>query len=274
MLGIFNGNILPVEEIKISPFSRAYTFSDAVYEVVPFFKGKPIAMDLHMERLVKSCHAIGIEVEHSVVQVEIIELANLALNNSNGYVYYQLTRGVDKSRSHIYSNNLQCESFGYAAHTSQTIAPQKAKIVQDIRWARCDIKSTALLGNILLMNQAYADGCSEIIMHRNNFITESGSSNIFIVKDAKIMTPPREANILAGITRELLIKNFSKSFEIAEEPCHIDLLAEANVVFLTSSTKGIMPINEIEGNNYIFSKDHPIFMDLKNQFDKFLETAF
>jgi branched-subunit amino acid aminotransferase/4-amino-4-deoxychorismate lyase len=94
------------------------------------------------------------------------------------------------------------------------------------------------------------------------------------VKDAKIMTPPREANILAGITRELLIKNFSKSFEIAEEPCHIDLLAEANVVFLTSSTKGIMPINEIEGNNYIFSKDHPIFMDLKNQFDKFLETAF
>lgn len=274
MLGIFNGNILPVEEIKISPFSRAYTFSDAIYEVVPFIKGKPIAMDLHMERLVRSCHAIAIQVKDSVVKAEIEELAKLALNNSNGYVYYQLTRGVDKSRSHIYSNNLHCESFGYAAQTSQTLAPQKAKIVHDIRWARCDIKSTALLGNILLMNQAYADGCNEIIMHRNNFITESGSSNIFIMKDSKIMTPPREANILAGITRELLISNFSKDFEITEEPCHIDFLAEANVVFLTSSTKGIMPISEIEGNNYIFKKDDPIFKDLKDRFDKFLQTAF
>lgn len=274
LLGVFNGKFLPVEDIKISPMSRAYTFGDAVYEVVPYINGNAIALDLHMERLIKSCDAIQLNVDISNVKSEIEALGNQALIDTNGYIYYQISRGSDFIRNHLYSNNLIPESFGFAASIKQTNNHQKAKIVPDIRWGRCDIKSTALLANIMLMNQANSEGCNEIIMHKDGIITESGSSNIFIVKDNNIVTPPKDSNILSGITRELLIKNFSQAFRIIEEPCHLDILTDADVVFLTSSTKGMLAINEILNNEYSFNPNNEIYTELKAEFDNFLETAF
>lgn len=274
LLGVFNGKFLPVEDIKISPMSRAYTFGDAVYEVVPYINGNAIALDLHMERLIKSCDAIQLNVDISNVKSEIEALGNQALIDTNGYIYYQISRGSDFIRNHLYSNNLIPESFGFATSIKQTNNHQKAKIVPDIRWGRCDIKSTALLANIMLMNQANSEGCNEIIMHKDGIITESGSSNIFIVKDNNIVTPPKDSNILSGITRELLIKNFSQAFRIIEEPCHLDILTDADVVFLTSSTKGMLAINEILNNEYSFNPNNEIYTELKAEFDNFLETAF
>ena len=126
----------------------------------------------------------------------------------------------------------------------------------------------------MLMNQASIEGCNEIIMHRDGYITEAGSSNIFIVKDTKILTPPKDSRILAGITRELLLQNFSQSFNILEEPCHLDLLTEADVVFLTSSTKGMLVIDEIQNNAYSLNQNNDLFTQLRAAFNNFLETAF
>ena len=245
LLGVFNGEFLPVNDIKISPMSRAYTFADAVYEVVPYIQGKAIALDQHLNRLSRSCEAIQLNVDISIVEKEIQELAHQVLLNANGYIYYQLSRGTDAVRNHLYANDLTPESFGYVTLTRKPNSHQIAKVVSDIRWGRCDIKSTALLANVMLMNQASIEGCNEIIMHRDGYITEAGSSNIFIVKDTKILTPPKDSRILAGITRELLLQNFSQSFNILEEPCHLDLLTEADVVFLTSSTKGMLLCSKI-----------------------------
>ena len=94
LLGVFNGEFLPVNDIKISPMSRAYTFADAVYEVVPYIKGKAIALDLHLNRLSRSCEAIQLNVDISIVEKEIQELAHQVLMNDNGYIYYQLSRGT------------------------------------------------------------------------------------------------------------------------------------------------------------------------------------
>jgi D-alanine transaminase len=274
LLGVFNGEFLPVNDIKISPMSRAYTFSDAVYEVVPYIQGRAIAFDQHLNRLSRSCKAIQLNVDISIVEKEIQELAHQVLMNANGYIYYQLSRGIDAIRKHHYANDLTPESFGYVALTSQHNGHQIAKIVSDIRWGRCDIKSTALLANVMLMNQASSEGCNEIIMHRDGYITEAGSSNIFIVKDTKILTPPKDSHILAGITRELLLENFSQSFNILEEPCHLEILTEADVVFLTSSTKGMLAIDEIQNNAYSFNQNNDLFTMLKAAFNNFLETAF
>jgi len=274
LLGVFNGEFLPVNDIKISPMSRAYTFADAVYEVVPYINGKAIALDLHLNRLRRSCEAIELNVDISIVEKEIQELAHQVLMNANGYIYYQLSRGTDAVRNHLYANDLTPESFGYATLIGKSNNQQIAKIVSDIRWGRCDIKSTALLANVMLMNQASIEGCNEIIMHRDGYITEAGSSNIFIVKDTKILTPPKDSRILAGITRELLLQNFSQSFNILEEPCHLDLLTEADVVFLTSSTKGMLVIDEIQNNAYSFNQNNDLFTQLRAAFNNFLETAF
>ena len=274
LLGVFNGEFLPVNDIKISPMSRAYTFADAVYEVVPYINRKAIALDLHLNRLRRSCEAIQLNVDISIVEKEIQELAYQVLMNDNGYIYYQLSRGTDAVRNHLYANDLTPESFGYATLIEKSNSHQIAKIVSDIRWGRCDIKSTALLANVMLMNQASIEGCNEIIMHRDGYITEAGSSNIFIVKDTKILTPPKDSRILAGITRELLLQNFSQSFNILEEPCHLDLLTEADVVFLTSSTKGMLVIDEIQNNAYSFNQNNDLFTQLRAAFNNFLETAF
>jgi len=274
LLGVFNGKFLPVKDIKISPMSRAYTFADAVYEVVPYINGKAIALDLHLNRLCRSCEAIKLNADISIVEKEIQELAHQVLMDTNGYIYYQLSRGTDAIRNHLYANDLTPESFGYVTLTRKSNNHQKAKIVPDIRWGRCDIKSTALLANVMLMNQASLEGFNEIIMHRDGYITEAGSSNIFIVKDNKIFTPPKNSHILAGITRELLLQNFSQSFNILEEPCPLNLLTEADVVFLTSSTKGMLVINEIQNNDYSLNQNHAPFIELREAFNNFLETAF
>lgn len=126
----------------------------------------------------------------------------------------------------------------------------------------------------MLMNQANFEGANEIIMHRDGLVTEAGSSNVFMIMNRKVITPPKESNILAGITRELLLKHFSQDFELLEEACHIDALAEADVVFLTSSTKGIMAIDQIQDNKYCFNQANSTFVELKTAFNNFLNTAF
>ena len=104
--GVFNGNFDSIENIKISPFSRAYTFSDSIYEVVPFYKSNIIAFNLHMERLIYSAEALNINVNIENIEREIKKLIS-SCEKQSGYVYYQVTRGVDSVRSHMYSNSLE-----------------------------------------------------------------------------------------------------------------------------------------------------------------------
>ena len=174
---VYNGSFNYLEDIKISPLSRAYTFSDSVYEVIPFFNFKAIAYKKHIHRLQNSCNALGISINIEAISSEITSL----IKNSrleNGYIYYQISRGIDALRSHMYEDSLDEETFGYAVEHNFNSQTLKVSLCEDIRWQRCDIKSTSLLGNVLSMNQAKKDGCNEVIMHKSNFITEGGASNI------------------------------------------------------------------------------------------------
>ena len=201
---VFNGKFDSLENIQVSPLSRAYTFSDSVYEVVPFHNSVPIAYKNHINRLKYSANALSIKIDLDEISNEINKLISLCTSTS-GYVYYQVTRGQDLIRTHIYSNDLELETFGYVIpHTFKTKF-LKVMICKDLRWGRCDIKSTSLLGNILTMNKAKEQGCDEVIMHNENILTEAGASNLFFVKDGDICTPALSNNILPGITRQILI---------------------------------------------------------------------
>ena len=243
--GVFNGSFDDVENIKVSPFSRAYTFSDSVYEVIPFFNSKPIAFESHIKRLDFSSNELSISLDLEKTSNEINTLIS-SCGFNNGYVYYQVTRGVDPLRSHIHEHNLATETFGYVKAHLFEWKPLRVSICDDIRWARCDIKSTSLLGNVMSMNSAKEDECDEVIMHKNGFLTEGGASNLFFVKDNTVCTPALNGNILPGITRALLINELNlNGIEVIEENFTLNDLSRASCAWLTSSTKGLAPISKI-----------------------------
>ena len=192
---VFNGEYKDLDKIKVSPLSRAYTFSDSVYEVIPFFNENIIAFDKHIKRLSNSCSSLNIDADIEKSANEILHLISSS-NLKNGYVYYQISRGVDSLRSHIHNNDLKEESFGYVVSHSFESKDLKVAICEDIRWQRCDIKSTSLLGNVMSMNDAKNHHCDEVIMHKNNEITEGGASNVFFVLNNIICTPSLSTNCL------------------------------------------------------------------------------
>ena len=108
---VFNGKFDSLENIKVSPFSRAYTFSDSIYEVVPFYNSQPIEYDKHINRLQYSANALSIKINLDIISDEIKKLIS-SCKSQSGYVYYQVTRGQDPIRSHIYSNDVELETFG------------------------------------------------------------------------------------------------------------------------------------------------------------------
>ena len=264
---VFNGKFDSLENIKVSPLSRAYTFSDSVYEVVPFHNSVPIAYKNHINRLKYSANALSIKIDLDEISNEINKLISLCTSTS-GYVYYQVTRGQDLIRTHIYSNDLELETFGYV--TSHTFKTKflKVMVCKDLRWGRCDIKSTSLLGNILTMNEAKEQGCDEVIMHNENILTEAGASNLFFVKDGDICTPALSNNILPGITRQILIDTMSDlDIKVYEADFTIDDLKNATAAWLTSSTKGIAPIEEIINLDCNLTQTDDKYLIAKQAFD-------
>jgi len=263
---VYNGKFDFLDKIKISPLSRAYTFSDSVYEVIPFYNSKIIAFDKHILRLQNSCKALSILINIDKTSEEIMHLIKKS-NFNDGYVYYQASRGVDDIRSHIYKDSISIETFGYVVeHTFQSKS-LKVMFCEDLRWKRCDIKSTSLLGNVMSMNFAREKGCDEVIMHKNDFITEGGASNVFFINNDCVYTPSLSSNILPGITRELLITKIKESGVRVEEGQYtIDDLINAKSIWLTSSTKGLAQVKEIldcktnlEMDNILFKKCEEIF---------------
>ncbi len=271
---VYNSRFSNLHEIKISPLSRAYTFSDSVYEVIPFSNSEIIAFDKHILRLEKSCNALDLLLDFKKTTKEILELISIS-NLKNGYVYYQVSRGVDDIRSHIFSDNLSIETFGYVVEHVFKSQKLKVMLCKDLRWHRCDIKSTSLLGNILSMNNAKKKDCDEVIMHKDNILTEGGASNVFFTDSKTVFTPSLSKNILPGITREILINEIKDAgIEVVEDEFNINDLKKAESIWLTSSTKGLAQVSDIVDLEVDLKEDHPLYLRCNKIFkDKFLGSC-
>ena len=244
-LASYNGRVDSIENIKVSPMSRAFLFSDSVYEVISFYKNEFIDFETHLGRLRHSLNETKISCSIQDCKTEIEKLLSES-KSEDGYIYFQVSRGVDSKRSHFFEES-DCERFGFVEEFSFfNQLPLRVMLVDDIRWQRCDIKSTSLLGNVLQMNDAKSMGCNEILMHKNGELTEGGASNIFFVKDKTIYTPELSSNILPGITRHQVIKIIKdKKLDFQEGSYSINDLNEASSIWFTSTTKGIVGVEEI-----------------------------
>ena len=273
--GVYQGSFMPLSEIRVSPLSRAYTFSDSIYEVIPYYNGKPLCLDEHIDRFKVSAAFLKIELDFSVVKKEIEELGKTVESYSNAYVYYQISRGVDTLRSHIVKDKLVPERFGYADEVKLSSDPILAKLNQDNRWANCHIKTTSLLGNVLNMNDAYRDGCNETILVRNNKIVEGGACNIFMTYENEIYTPSLEENILPGVTREFFISSLEKKNIIVKEAdCPVSFLDSVSTIWFTSSTRGVQPIKSILNHDYKMDPEDIIFKNAKEAFTNSIKDYF
>ena len=246
-----NGEIIPADEAKISPLDRSFTFGDGVYEVIPSYNQELFLFEEHLERFKISLAKTFIPVPTELDNLEDI-LKKLHVKNEyqNQSFYIQITRGVQESRSHtasenivptlfINSQNLDINPFRSNANKEGL----RVRLEDDIRWQRCDIKTTALIGNILSMHDPSLETVDEILLHKDGILNEGSKSNIFLVKQGKVYTPSLNQNILPGVTRNFIINLLKKhNIEVVEEEISVDSIYECEELWLTSSTKEIQPV--------------------------------
>ena len=264
---IYQGKLSTLDQIRVSPLSRAYTFSDSIYEVIPYFSGKPLCFKEHFDRMTESAHQMNMIVDFKRVSNDIEQLES-ALVDIDGYIYYQISRGIDIIRSHLYQDDLEIERFGYALPSMPVSSPISAMLCDDDRWGKCNIKSTSLLGNILSMNKAKSLGCQEVVMHRDGFMTEAGASNVFYFDSSgTVRTSALSENILPGITRQILIDALEDTpYSVQRGKCNIKDFNTSPCMWLTSSTKGLLPLTNLIGSNYELQEDYQGYLEVSEIF--------
>ncbi len=269
-----NGEYLRLGDAKVSVLDRGFIFGDGIYDVVPAYKGVPFRMDGHLARLERSLALLSINVGWTRGQWEALVLDLLKRSTlENSMIYLQVTRGVAK-RDHAFpGNNVTPTIFGMVAPFSPPGQAQReqgltAVSVPDIRWLRCEIKSTSLLGNVLAKQQAVDAGVDEVVQFRDGYLSEGASCNIWIAKDGKLLAPPRDNLILAGI-RFGVLEELAKAAGIVFEarPISQEEVEQADEIMMTSATKEVLPIVTYNGKPVGSGKPGPVYATLRAGYD-------
>jgi D-alanine transaminase len=273
-----NGKYLPVEQASVSVMDRGFIFGDGVYEVIPAYGGRLFRLEQHLERLGRSLAAIRLADPMAPADWRRC-LQELVSRNGHGdqSVYIQITRGA-APRDHAFPKDVQ--PTVYAA--SSPLKPQPAELaeqgvvaitLQDIRWQRCDIKAITLLANILLRQQAIDQGAVEAILVRDGLANEGAASNLFIVKDGSLVTPPKGPYLLPGITRDLILE-LAAVQGIAHHEASISVaeLEQAEEVWLTSSTREILPVTTLNDQQVGIGRPGPLWRRMMAAYQKYKQA--
>ena len=249
-----DGEFLPLAEARVPVLDRGFLFGDAVYEVIPVYGGRPCRMDEHLARLSASLAATAIPEPHDRTAWRDL-LGRLVEANGGGdlALYLQVTRGVAPKRDHAIAPGLVPTVFAMA----MPIAPRPpelgerglaAVIVADSRWARCQIKATTLLANVLHKREATEQDADDALLVRDGHVIEATASNVFAVLDGVAVTPPVDPVMLTGVTRNLVLELAAAGgIETREAPLPVADLARASEVWLTSSTREVSPVTTLDG---------------------------
>lgn len=264
-IAFLNGDYLPLEEARISPLDRGFLFGDGIYEVIPVRGGRPIGFSLHYERMCDGLSAVEIDLHWTLEQWRDV-CSNLVDKNGGGNlaIYFQVTRGADNKRHHAYPVGITPTVFGFASELtiSSEIKPLKISSAEDQRWRHCNIKSTALLGNVIHFQKGQAEGKDETLLYNAaGEITEGSAANVFVVKDGVAATPPLDNQVLPGITRRMLLDMLRKDgrVQVEERVVTLQEARDADEIWLTSSSKDVAPVVDLDGEPVGNGKPGPIW---------------
>jgi D-alanine transaminase len=261
----FNGKLLPLDDIRISPLDRGFIFGDGIYEVVPVYNGQPLHGREHFERLQRSCDEILMKNPHTTDEWMRLVTELLKHHPGNQSVYIHVTRGVQAKRDHVIPKDLvptvMMFCYPLATPSREQVENGVACVTaEDFRWKKCHVKSISLLGNVLA-RQASADaGAVETIMFRDGFLTEASASNVFVVSGGTVLAAPQDHLILLGITYQLLEKLAKDgTLRLEVRPISEAEVRSADEVWLSSSTKEVLAVTTLDGKPVGTGKPGPAF---------------
>jgi D-alanine transaminase len=275
-----DGRLLPLEEARISPLDRGFLFGDGVYEVLPVYGGRAYRFDDHIERLDRSLREIRMA---PVLDRAgwLAALGKLVHGNGGGdcLLYIQVTRGVEPERNHVPRPGVRPTIFACVSPLPVMSAATiqhgtQAITADDIRWARCDIKTVSLLGNVLHRWQAADADATETILLRGGWITEGSTSSAHVVKGGTIATPPQTNAVLPGTTRGVLFELASRAGIASERRTVSEQeLRSADEILIASAGGGIRAVTTLDGRpvgngspGAVFRRIHEGFLATTHEF--------
>lgn len=275
-----NGVWLPLAEARVSPLDRGFLFADGVYEVVPVHRGRPFRLRQHLERLDRSL--AGVRICNPLPQSGWAEVTQRLVREAAApelLIYLQVTRGTEYGRNHLFPPaEVEPTRFAFASPypvASETLLRRglAAVMLEDTRWARCDIKSVALLANVLLRQEAQDRGAAEAILHRHGRVTEGSSSTVFIVTtDGHLVTPPNGHSILPGTSRDVVLELIEGRLPIEVRDVTVDELRSAAEIWIASAGRGVLPVTALDGRPIATGLPGPLWQETHASLNRHLDA--
>ena len=261
-----NGALLPLREARISPLDRSFLFGDGVYEVIAVHAGYASRLGANIARLRRSLAELRIRNPHSDARwAELVQELAAANAGDDLYVYLQVSRGAEFGRNHAPLPEVEPTIFGFCAPlptlSAELLENGVACITAaDTRWARCDIKSVALLANVLLRQQAVEAGAAECILLRDGWLTDASASAVHVVIGGEILTPPRSHQLLPGTTRGLIEELADREqLPCRSAPVSVTALRSAEEIWLSAATRGVVPVTRLDGASVGSGRPGPVW---------------
>ncbi len=267
-----NGEYLPLCDAKISVMDRGFLFGDGIYEVIASYAGNLFHFEQHMERLENSLTSIRLTNPYDRAKwlEKLTPLIDASLDQA---IYIQVTRGVASKRDHAFPEIVTPTVFAMSSNIvafTDLDSGAKAISIDDSRWGLCNVKAITLLANILLRQQAVDQGCAEAILVKDGYVTEGAASNIFAVIDGILITPPKGREILPGITRDVILELASNNgIPYSEDVVSLDALKTASEIWLTSSTREIVPVVQLDNEIIANGKPGPVWKNINQLFQTY-----
>jgi D-alanine transaminase len=275
-----NGAYEKIENAKVSIMDRGLLFADGVYEVAGVFDGVIIDNESHILRLQRSLNeiklAFPIELDELlIVQKKLIEINKL----KEGTLYFHVTRGISQTRDFEFPEDQSPSLIMFVHHKQIMDLPidrlnAKVMTLPDLRWKRRDIKSIALLPQVLAKQVAHENNCNEVWMYEDGYITEGGSSNAFIIKDNKLISRKNNEKILSGTTRQAVLKLLElEGLSFDERPFTIEEAYGADEAFYTSASVFVMPVISIDDRVINDGIPGNLTLKLRNLYENFAKSS-
>jgi D-alanine transaminase len=275
-----NGAYEKIENAKVSIMDRGLLFADGVYEVAGVYDGVIIDNESHILRLKRSLNEIKLILpieldELLLVQKKLIEINKL----KEGTLYFHVTRGIGQSREFEFPEGQSPSLIMFVNHKQIMDLPidrlnAKVMTLPDLRWKRRDIKSIALLPQVLAKQVAHENNCNEVWMYEDGYITEGGSSNAFIIKDNKLISRKNNEKILSGTTRQAVLKLLElEGLSFDERPFTIEEAYDADEAFYTSASVFVMPVISIDDRVINDGIPGNLTLKLRNLYENFAKSS-
>ena len=276
-----NGSFVPLSEAKVSILDRGFLFADGIYEVSAVLDGKLVDNASHLARLERSVGEISLKLPETIERITEIQKELIARNElANGLVYLEVTRGADKGRDFAFPKNVAPSLVMFTA-VKDIVGAQAAKTgisvitVPDIRWARRDVKSIALLAQVLAKQAAAEAGAGEAWMIEDGKVTEGGSSSAFILTQDDVLVTRQNGNaILPGCTRKAVVKLAEeRQLRVEERPFSVGEALRAKEAFITSATVFVQAVIAIDGRKVADGKPGPMTNRLREIYVDFARAT-